>query len=128
MATFLWLSCLIALIPACTFFLSHGVFFSPAPSSWFLAWEAYPSASASTCLFSPDVGCLHLYLPIRINWGQGPSGYVQTPSLRGKHLALQKNQLRQNLNSMYFTTKLINYVVFYGKDFLKLKVWGIRIH
>jgi len=35
------------------------------------------------------IGCWHLYLPIRINWGRGPSGYLQTPNLGGQPLALK---------------------------------------
>jgi hypothetical protein len=43
------------------------------------------------CLSSLAIGCWHLYLPIRINWGQVPRSYMQTLSCKqfwGTHLAL----------------------------------------
>jgi hypothetical protein len=50
------------------------------------------------CLFSTAIGCWHLYLPNIINWGQGPSGYGQTPNLGAQRLSITIKSKRQKQN------------------------------
>lgn len=45
---------------------------------------------------SPALGCCHLYLPIRVNWGQVPRSYMKTLSWKQfwGQLALEYKQLQ----------------------------------
>ena len=74
-ASWLWL-CRIAFLVSSTLSWHCG---SPSSSSGSKAWEILKS---HFCLCFPAIGCWHLYLPIRTNWGRVPRSYVQTLSCK----------------------------------------------
>ena len=58
----------------CTIFFSHRSSSNPNPMK----------PKPPLCLLCSVIGCWHLYLPIRTNWGQGPSvSYMQTLAVLG---------------------------------------------
>jgi len=95
------------------------------PQAWCLPSFSFPhygskpgNPKSLLCLSCPTISCWCLYLPIRINWGQVPRTYLQTPSCKlfwETQLALECKQLQMPPKYVKCTDKLFMNVISFVK-------------